>query len=94
MNAMQSELQSILDNAPKCKTIKDLRESPLVDDLWKEDNDETAHGWSWWLTLKEGFCLGDGTFTLGIHEYTIKEMCHQVNFWVCVDEQHVKEHSK
>ena len=81
-------MESVLDSAPKCRTIKDLEESPLVDSLWREMDDDTPSGYSWWCMLKEGYCIGDGTYTLGIHENTIKDICMMVNSWVCVDEQY------
>ena len=70
------------------------KKSPLVDSLWREDDDDTPSGYSWWCMLKEGYCLGDGTYTLGIHENTIKEICMMVNWWVCVDEHYFKELNK
>ena len=71
------QLNELLKNSKKCRTLKDLENSPLCS-IWKESSDDTDHGYSYWGSCIEGlqaYSNEQGT----IHEDTIEGFCDVVN---------------
>ena len=64
----------------KAKSLKELRNHPVVDDVWIEETD-THFGKDYWVYLKEGFCnKSDGSHQF--HEYGVKQVLREFNKWV------------
>lgn len=89
-NSRRQELEAVIQNLKKVRTIRDVEECPLVD-VWLEDSDEcpitNPKGQLWWCTLPDG--LRWGATTAGtLTEVTIKRICNEINAkaWYFVEE--------
>jgi len=77
MKKTVKQLEYLLKNSKKCRTLKDLESSPLVE-VWQESSMDTKNGVTYWGSCIEGL-QAYGNYQGSIHEDTIKDFCDVAN---------------
>lgn len=78
----RKELEAMIANLKKVRTIRDVEECPLVD-VWLEESEicpETnPKGQLWWCTLNSELIRWDATTAGTLTEVTIKRIIEEIN---------------
>ena len=90
-NSKRQEVEAMIKNLKKCRTIRDVQECPLVD-VWLEDSDycpETnPKAQLWWCCVDPDIIRWEATQSGTLTEVTIKRIIDEINAkaWYFVEE--------